>query len=116
MERGLLGFVLAGLAVVLLIYWLKELRVVIRKDAQLPLVAKQKHWMYDIIDHPEGFTFVAEVPGPEDKVSVEVTEKTLKIKSGSSFRREVKLPNPAVIVDSKYVNGVLNIRLKKVQG
>ncbi|MEM4297739.1 MAG: Hsp20/alpha crystallin family protein [Nitrososphaerota archaeon] len=112
-QRGLLGFVLAGITILLIAYWLNEIRKTIKSE-MTPSIAKSKKWVYDIIDEQDSITFVAEVPGPEDQIKVELQERTLKICGGQEFVREVKLPKPAEIIESKYLNGVLNIRLRKV--
>ena len=80
----------------------------------IPAIASKKMWVYDIIDSQDGITFVAEVPGPEDQVRVELIDRTLKIQGGQEFAREVRLPKAAEIIESRYVNGVLNVRLKKI--
>ena len=113
-QRGLLGFILAGAAILFLVYWLREIRRTIQREMMPPIASKQKTWVYDIIDRQDGITVVAEVPGPEDKVKVELFERTLKIQGGQAFTRELNLPKDAEIVESHYVNGVLNIRLRKI--
>jgi HSP20 family protein len=113
-QRGLLGFILSGVAVLLLAYWLREILRTIRKEMSPPFASTQKTWVYDIIDSRDSITFVAEVPGPENQVRVELIERTLKIRGGQEFVKEVMLPEASDIVESHYVNGVLNVRLKKV--
>ena len=113
-QRGLLGFVLAGVTVLLIAYWLNEIRKTIRSE-MTPSIAKSKKWVYDIIDGRDGITFVAEVPGPEDQIRVELKERTLRIRGGQEFVKEVKLPRLAEIVESSYINGILNIRLRKIE-
>ncbi|MEM1995254.1 MAG: hypothetical protein QXW32_07295 [Nitrososphaerales archaeon] len=111
-QRGLIGFVLAGLAVALVIYWLRELYSAARKE-MTPSVAKQKKWFYDIIDEKESITIVAEVPGPEELVKAEVIGRTIKIYGGQDFAKEVKLSKDCELIHTSYINGVLNVKLRK---
>ena len=112
LQRGLIGFILAGLALVLVIYWIKELYAATKKE-MIPSVAKHKKWFYDIIDEKENIIIVAEVPGPEEMVKAEVVGRTVKIYGGQDFTKEVKLPKDCELVHSSYINGVLNVKLRK---
>lgn len=114
-QRGLIGFILAGLAVALVIYWLREIYGAARKE-MTPSVARQKKWFYDIIDEKESITIVAEVPGPEEMVKAEVSGRTVKIYGGQDFAKEVKLPKDCELIHTSYINGVLNVKLKKING
>jgi len=113
-QRGLIGFILAGLAIALAIYWIKELYTAAKKETA-PTIAKHKKWFYDIIDEKENIIIVAEVPGPEEMVKAEVVGRTVKIYGGQDFAKEVKLPKDCEIVQSSYINGVLNVKLRKKQ-
>jgi HSP20 family molecular chaperone IbpA len=112
LQRGMIGFILAGLAIALVIYWLKELYTAAKKE-MTPSVAKHKKWFYDIIDEKESITIVAEVPGPEEMVKAEVVGRTVKIYGGQEFAKEVKLPKDCELVESSYTNGVLSVKLRK---
>ena len=112
LQRGMIGFILAGLAIALVIYWIKELYTAAKKE-MVPSVAKHKKWFYDIIDEKESITIVAEVPGPEEMVKAEVVGRTVKIYGGQEFAKEVKLPKDCELVHSSYINGMLNMKLRK---
>jgi len=112
LQRGLIGFILAGLAIALVIYWVKELYTAAKKE-MTPSVAKYKKWFYDIIDEKENIIIVAEVPGPEEMVKAEVVGRTVKIYGGQEFTKVVKLPKDCELVQSSYINGVLNVKLRK---
>ena len=114
LQRGLIGFILAGLAIALVIYWIKELYTAAKKE-MTPTIAKHKKWFYDIIDEKENIIIVAEVPGPEEMVKAEVVGRTVKIYGGQDFAKELKLPKDCEIVQSSYINGVLNVKLRKKQ-
>ncbi len=113
-QRGLIGFILGGLAVALAIYWIRELYYTVKKE-MLPTVAKPKKWLYDIIDEKDNITIVAEVPGPEEHVKVEVMEKIIKIYGGGDFTKEVRIPRYCELIQSSYINGILNVKLKKIK-
>ena len=76
-DSGYVSFILIGGAAITMIYWIK----VIKKMAndQKPVTYNQskeqetKNWVYDLIKGEGEFVFVAEVPGPEDKISVRRT-------------------------------------------
>ena len=112
-QRGLFGFLLAGLAVALIVFWLKDIRKTVRKE-MMPTIAKQKKWFYDVIENSENITLVAEVPGPQEQVKIEVLERKIKIIGGKDFSREVNLSKKVELLNSSYINGMLNITLKKV--
>lgn len=111
-QRGLIGLILGGAAVVLLAYWLREVRRLIRTERpRLP--AKPAGWSYDLIEQGEEYVIVAEVPGPSDQVNVELIGQKLDVKGGNGFQKEILLPEVAEVVKMTYNNGVLNLRLRK---
>jgi HSP20 family molecular chaperone IbpA len=112
LQRGLIGLILAGLAITLVIYWIRELYTAAKKE-MTPPVAKHKKWFCDIIDENENIIIVAEVPGPEELVKAEVVGRTVRIYGGQDFTKEVKLPKDCELVQSSYINGVLNVKLRK---
>ncbi len=59
--------------------------------------------------------FVAEVPGPEDKIAVRLIDNILYIRGTAGFSKEVPIENShdMQISDFKYRNGVLTLRIKK---
>jgi len=111
-QRGLLGFILAGLAVALLTYWLKEIRKTIKKELLPSAPSNKPEWNYDLIENDDELTVVAEVPGPEDHIKVKLTGRTLEIKS-RDFQKMIRLPKDSRILTTSYLNGVLNIKLRK---
>ena len=110
--RGVVGLLFGGLAAVLLVYWLRELRKGIRLERVRPL-ARSSNWSYDIIDYPEEVSVVAEVPGPVERVSARLQAGTLQIAGGNDFVRSIAVSNAVSVLRTTYVNGVLNVRLKK---
>jgi len=59
------------------------------------------------------FVFVAEVPGPDDKIMVRLIEGILYIRGTGGFSKEVQIEgsNQMKISDFKYRNGVLTLRI-----
>ncbi|MGQ9718583.1 MAG: Hsp20/alpha crystallin family protein [Nitrososphaerales archaeon] len=111
-QRGLLGLVLAGLTVVLLVYWLREFRRAVKKELIPETPSKRAEWTYELIEDEDEITILGEVPGPEDQVKVEIVDGKLEIKS-VNFQKVVKLLQDVSIISKSYINGVLNVRLRK---
>ena len=57
--------------------------------------------------------FVAEVPGPEDKIAVRLIDSILYNRGSQGFSKEVQIEGPKnmQIGDFKYRNGVLTLRI-----
>jgi|TARA_B100000959_G_scaffold161034_1_gene168621 HSP20 family molecular chaperone IbpA len=116
-DSGFVNFILIGAAAVTMIYWVKVLKKM-TKD-QKPTYTKSreqetKNWVYDLIKDEGEFVFVAEVPGPEDKIAVRLVEGTLYIRGTMGFSKEIPIENATnmQIFDFKYRNGVLTLRIK----
>jgi hypothetical protein len=117
-DSGYVSFILIGGAAITMIYWIK----IIKKMAndQKPVTYNQskeqetKNWVYDLIKGEEEFVFVAEVPGPEDKISVRLVDGTLYVRGTNGFSKEIPIEgvNKMQIHDFKYRNGVLTLRIK----
>jgi HSP20 family molecular chaperone IbpA len=102
-----------------MIYWVKEVRLMAMSEERMmarEAGEQQKGWVYDLIKNNDGMVFVAEVPGPEDQISVRLTDGLLRIKAGQSFAKDVplELSDGTVISDYKYRNGVLTVKIRKV--
>ena len=52
-----------------------------------------KNWVYDLIKGEGEFVFVAEVPGPEDKIAVRLVDGMLYVRGTGGFSKEVYLTN-----------------------
>ena len=117
-DSGYVSFILIGAAAISMIYWVK----VIKKMAndQKPATFNQgreqetKNWVYDLIKGEEEFVFVAEVPGPEDKIAVRFVDGVLYVRGTGGFSKEIPIEgaNEMQIFDFKYRNGVLTLRIK----
>jgi len=116
-DSGFTSFILIGAAALTMFYWVRVLKKM-TKD-QKPLYSKgreqeTKNWVYDLIKSENDFVFVADVPGPEDKIAVRLIDEMLYIRGTSGFTKEVPIKgsNNMQIFDFKYRNGVLTLRIK----
>lgn len=112
------SFILITIAAGLVVYWVRELRVISRSEEQkmMPREMEQKDWVYDLIENKDEMVFVAEVPGPEDQIKVRLAAGILRIKGGQNFSKDVQLDltSEMGISDYKYRNGVLTIKMQRV--
>ena len=112
------SFILITIAAGFVVYWVRELRKISSSEEQKtrPREVEQKDWVYDLIKNNDEMVFVAEVPGPEDKINVRLAAGILRIKGGQNFSKDVQLDltSEMGISDYKYRNGVLTIKIQKV--
>lgn len=112
------NFILIGAAAVTMIYWVRVLKkmAVEQKPKYATREQETKNWVYDLIKGEEEFVFVAEVPGPEDKIMVRLIEGTLYIRGSGGFSKEVPIEgsDDMQMHDFKYRNGVLTLRIKRL--
>ena len=116
-SQGGVGFIFLAIASGLMIYWVREVRMMARsEESKLAKEIEQNNWVYDLIKNDDGMVFVAEVPGPENQINIRLTEGLLRIKGGQNFTRDVplELTQEMGISDYKYRNGVLTIKIQKV--
>ncbi len=113
-QRGLFGLILAGVAAALMIYWMREIRQIVKGEFE-PMQDSKKKWTYDILEGKDMVTIVADVPGPNENVKVELRKKSLTIFGGQSFKKKVSVPKELSIIDTSYVNGILNVRLSRMK-
>ena len=116
-DSGFVSFILIGASALTIFFWVRVLKKM-TKD-QKPLYSKvreqeTKNWVYDLIKSDGEFVFVAEVPGPEDKIAVRLVDGILYIRGTSGFSKEVPIEGVGnmQIFDFKYRNGVLTLRIK----
>ena len=114
-EANFVNFILIGVATITTIYWVRVLKKMLKniKPKYAARDAEVKNWVYDLIKGENQFVFVAEVPGPDDKIMVRLIEGILYIKGTSGFSKEVVIENSneMKISDFKYRNGVLTLRI-----
>ena len=116
-DYGSVSFILVGAAAITIFYWVRILKKM-TKD-QKPLYSKMreqetKNWVYDLIKSEGEFVFVADVPGPEDKIAVRLIDGILYVRGTSGFSKEVPIEGAdnLKIFDFKYRNGVLTLKIK----
>ncbi len=114
---GFVSFILIGAAAITMFYWVKVLKKMTKDQKPRYTQAREqetKNWVYDLIKGEEEFVFVAEVPGPEDKIAVRLVDEILYIRGTSGFSKEIPIEgvNEMQIFDFKYRNGVLTLRIK----
>ena len=75
--------------------------------------SRDKDWVYDLIKEDKQIVFVAQVPGPDDKIMVRLIDRILYIRASGGFSKEVVIENSneMQISDFKYRNGVLTLRI-----
>ena len=113
LERGLLGLILGGASISLFVFWVREFKKMVNDDKQFPSLTNYKKWQYDIFENDNEITIVTEVPGPEKEILINIINKTVKISNGKNFSEEIKLKKEVKMINKSYLNGILNIQLKK---
>lgn len=120
-SQGYVSFILIGIsAAIMMIYWvrvLKKMTLETKVPQYTPKEVDSKNWVYDLIKGEREIIFVAEVPGPEDQVTVRLIEGILYIRGSGHFSKEVPIDTtPDMgIHDFKYRNGVLTLKIKKLE-
>jgi len=114
-EGSFVSFILIGVATITTIYWVRVIKKMLKnvKPKYTAREAEAKNWVYDLIKGENQFVFVAEVPGPDDKIMVRLIDGMLYIRGSSNFSKEVQIEgsNKMKIADFKYRNGVLTLRI-----
>ena len=114
-DGSFVNFILIGVATITTIYWVHILKKMLRniKPKYTAREAEAKNWVYDLIKGDNQFVFVAEVPGPDDKIMVRLIDGILYIRGSGGFSKEVQIEgsNQMKISDFKYRNGVLTLRI-----
>ena len=77
-----------------MIYWIRILKKMTKDQKPKYTKAREqetKNWVYDLIKNEGEFIFVAEVPGPEDKIAVRLVDGKLYIRGTGGFSKEVPI-------------------------
>ncbi len=116
-DSGFVSFILIGAAAITMFYWVRVLKKLAKDHKPVytqTMEQETKNWVYDLIKGENEFVFVAEVPGPEDKIAVRLVSGVLYIRGTSGFSKEIPIPDASEmqIFDFKYRNGVLTLRIK----
>jgi len=114
-DGSFVNFILIGVATITTIYWVHILKKMLKniKPKYTAREAEAKNWVYDLIKGDNQFVFVAEVPGPDDKIMVRLIDGILYVRGSGGFSKEVQIEgsNQMNISDFKYRNGVLTLRI-----
>ena len=114
-DGSFVNFILVGVATITTIYWVHILKKMLKniKPKYTAREAEAKNWVYDLIKGDNQFVFVAEVPGPDDKIMVRLIDGMLYVRGSGGFSKEVQIEgsNQMKISDFKYRNGVLTLRI-----
>jgi len=114
-EGNFVNFILIGIATITTFYWVRVLKKMLKnvKPKYTAREAEAKNWVYDLIKGENQFVFVAEVPGPDDKIMVRLIEGILYVRGTGGFSKEVQIEgsNQMKISEFKYRNGVLTLRI-----
>ena len=117
-DNGFVSFILIGIALVTIVYWTGVIKkmVTTNKPKFKARATESKDWVYDLIKGDQETVFVAEVPGPEEKIMVRLIDKVLYVRGSQGFSKEVPIEgtNEMQISDFKYRNGVLTLRVKNL--
>ena len=80
-DSSYVSFILIGGAAITMIYWVRIIKkmAIEQKPATYDQAREQetKNWVYDLIKGNNETVFVAEVPGPEDKIAVRLIDNIL---------------------------------------
>ena len=114
-DSNFANFILIGVAAITTFYWVHILKKM-TKDQKPKFIAREveaKNWVYDLIKGDKQFVFVAEVPGPDDKIMVRLIDGILYVRGTGGFSKEVPIEgsHEMQVADFKYRNGVLTLRI-----
>ena len=114
-DSSSISFFLIGVGAITTIYWVRVIKKMTmeQKPKFTARESEAKNWVYDLIKGEKEFVFVAEVPGPDDKIMVRLIDGMLYIRGSGGFSKEVQIEgsNQMQITDFKYRNGVLTLRI-----
>ena len=114
-DSSSISFFLVGVGAITTIYWVRVIKKMTmeQKPKFTARESEAKNWVYDLIKGENEFVFVAEVPGPDDKIMVRLIDGTLYVRGTGGFSKEVQIEgsNKMQITDFKYRNGVLTLRI-----
>ena len=117
-EHSYAGFLILAVASLFMIYWARELKKMARMEESriIPKEAEEKTWVFDLIKGDQELVFVADVPGPEEQVTVRLINGVLYIRGGQGFAKDVQLDvtEDMGIVEFRYRNGVLTLKIRRI--
>ena len=114
-DSSSISFFLVGVGAITTIYWVRVIKKMTmeQKPKFTARESEAKNWVYDLIKGENEFVFVAEVPGPDDKIMVRLIDSVLYVRGSGGFSKEITIEGSVQmqISDFKYRNGVLTLRV-----
>ena len=114
-DSSSISFFLIGVGAITTIYWVRVIKKMTmeQKPKFTARESEAKNWVYDLIKGEKEFVFVAEVPGPDDKIMVRLIDSVLYVRGSAGFSKEITIEGSVQmqISDFKYRNGVLTLRI-----
>ena len=114
-DSSSISFFLVGVGAITTIYWVRVIKKMTMEQKPKFTVreSEAKNWVYDLIKGEKEFVFVAEVPGPDDKIMVRLIDSVLYVRGSGGFSKEITIEGSVQmqISDFKYRNGVLTLRI-----
>tara|TARA_B100001971_G_C17877415_1_gene376358 strand:- start:51 stop:488 length:438 start_codon:yes stop_codon:yes gene_type:complete len=114
-DSSSISFFLIGVGAITTIYWVRVIKKMTmeQKPKFTARESEAKNWVYDLIKGENEFVFVAEVPGPDDKIMVRLIDSVLYVRGSGGFSKEITIEGSVQmqITDFKYRNGVLTLRI-----
>ena len=114
-DSSSISFFLIGVGAITTIYWVRVIKKMTmeQKPKFTARESEAKNWVYDLIKGEKEFVFVAEVPGPDDKIMVRLIDSVLYVRGSGGFSKEITIEGSVQmqITDFKYRNGVLTLRI-----
>ncbi|MEM3677443.1 MAG: hypothetical protein QW176_04785 [Candidatus Bathyarchaeia archaeon] len=109
---GLLGIILAALALGLLAYWIREVTHLFKGEVEPGKT--EGGWDVDVIEDSEDITIVARMPSPCEKVAVLLKGRILQVKGEENLKLSIPLKEDVRISGSTYKNRILQVKLEKI--
>ena len=107
-DSSSISFFLVGVGAITTIYWVRVIKKMTmeQKPKFTARESEAKNWVYDLIKGENEFVFVAEVPGPDDKIMVRLIDSVLYVRGSGGFSKEITIEGSVQmqISDFKYRN------------
>ena len=107
-DSSSISFFLIGVGAITTIYWVRVIKKMTmeQKPKFTARESEAKNWVYDLIKGENEFVFVAEVPGPDDKIMVRLIDSVLYVRGSGGFSKEITIEGSVQmqISDFKYRN------------
>ena len=92
-DSSSISFFLVGVGAITTIYWVRVIKKMTmeQKPKFTARESEAKNWVYDLIKGENEFVFVAEVPGPDDKIMVRLIDSVLYVRGSGGFSKEITI-------------------------